>query len=177
MKKLTIIFSLVLSLALIAENANAQTGFEKGAKFVNIGTGFAGYGWDWDPGWDGNRFVIPIMASLELGVHEYISVGGYVGFAGWRDRDFGYYYRTNVGAKIAVQLLPIFQADIDPALDVYVGGYSGLEFDSRWGKNLLLRYRLTPTVGVRYMLANNLGIYAEFGGIYTYLNGGISLKF
>lgn len=56
--------------------------FQNGDISLNAGfsLGLIGYGWG-HSGWN-HSFTLPLTANLDLGVHEYFSVGAYIGYMG-----------------------------------------------------------------------------------------------
>nr|WKN36943.1 hypothetical protein K4G66_31750 [Tunicatimonas sp. TK19036] len=181
MKKLCTIFAV---LALLSYSAQAQStvrvdgggsdlAYEKGTTIFDAGIGFGNaYGGYY--AWGGLGGGVPISASLELGLHDYFSVGPYAAFASYSYRYVGSGYRAtffSVGAKGSFHYVPLINDALDLSIDaervdLYVSVYLGGEFysdnddnnyDNRAGADF------GTVVGGRYMFNPKIGAYTEIG--------------
>lgn len=164
MKKL---FAPVLLFITFASNAQV---YQKGSKFVNVGVGLS-------PG-------IGVIASADLGVHEYVSVGAFGAYQTWgllgNNLNYG---RIGVGGKADFHLGKLLK-DNNVSLDVekidpYLGAQAGLgiwtgSFGSLYTNNIW------PIIGghagVRYMMKPNMGFFGEVGYDVMYLKAGLTIK-
>jgi len=188
MKK-NIIFSLsifiLISLSLPTES-QAQS-FEKGTISVSPGINLGGLGFY------GSGSGIPLVASGEYGIHEYIGVGPFVGFANYK---FGsgtgaYKYRIiTAGVRgdfhYASLLEELLEMDMNSdKLDLYIAvlvgyqttAYSGPD-GTTFGSGLYgNRANSGVALGGRFYISDNFAVYAEAGRIlYGALNIGITLR-
>lgn len=151
----------------IAQFAHAQRHAE-GDKNLNIGLGL------------GSQFGggIPIGASFELGIKENISVGGYAGYAGYKETlpffgDVKYTYII-LGGRGS------YHFDLGPeALDPYAGvmlGYNVASVDIN-GVNAGGGLLLGGYLGARYAFSDKMGAFAELGYGIAWLQLGLNVKF
>ena len=163
MKKL--LFALVLSLGLGTVNtADAQVMSARPSHTspnFNLGY-YGGFGGGLYGGYGG--FTPGGTVNVDIGVHDYVSVGPYVGFAGrngFRNIAFGargnFHFGQLIGDKKGVDLL-------SNRLDLYyslgLGGrittnkdFDGSDFD----------FGFSSSLGVRYYFMDWIGVQAEFG--------------
>lgn len=137
--------------------------------------------------------VPPINGFVEYGIHEFITVGAFAGFARYSyDYTFGDYTWTfvNFGPRGSVHITrffnEVFDQDIDEEkIDWYVSLLAGLELRSYSSDfdGLLndtdndVDLILGPVTGVRYYINDNFAIYAEGGrGSFGWLTFGLSVK-
>ena len=160
---------LILSLFLMASIAASGQVYQKGSKFVNLGVGLT-------PG-------IGVIGTVDLGVHEAVSVGVFGSYQTWGLFGALNYGRIGVGGRADYHLAKLLKDanvsintdKIDPYIGVnvgvgiYTGTYSGLYTNNIWplyGGHL----------GARYMTKAKLGFFGEIGYDVSYLKGGITLK-
>ena len=139
-----------------------------------------------------NLAIPPFNAYYEFGVHEYVTIGPFIGIGRWDylyvNNDFSWTY-YHLGARGSFHLTNIINevlgGNIDEdKIDFYITVLSGLEI--RYFNNKISPEQdetnfsifLGPITGVRYYLGNNFAIYAEGGrGALGVLSFGVSLKF
>ena len=160
MKKLHLGF-LLIAATIIFNAPNAVAQYEKGDKLLNIGVGL-------------RSFYIPIGASLEVGITDEISVGGMAAVASWS----GYGSVTYFGARGSYHVNELLKLN-EEKLDLYAG--AGLGYQSWNYKYSVGSYGsgVFPLffIGGRYYFKPKIAVFAEAGGGYAGLNGGISFKF
>ncbi|SDJ93027.1 hypothetical protein SAMN05421823_101451 [Catalinimonas alkaloidigena] len=168
--------------AAVPHNAQAQS-YAKGDNILMAGVSIGRYGYGYSWYYSNAALFLPLNAALELGVHEFISVGPYLAYARW----YGWNY-VSVGARGSAHLFPILNEYLDTDLDdtdidVYVSVLLGLDFRPYYYTNdSNFRGRAGigggSVVGARYQFNPNVGVYAEVGrGALGYLTGGVALKF
>ncbi len=189
MKNFTVLVLLVL-LVFGSYDAKAQRAYEEGDKILMAGISFGTYGY----GYMGSRSggMVPLYASLEFGIHEYFSVGPYVGYASYNyDWGFGRYSWNflSVGAKGSFHYVPIineaFDFDLDEEkFDFYISLFLGYENRSFSGDDFGFNYgnegRLVfaPVTGFKYNFNPQFGVFAELGrGAFGYATIGVSYRF
>ena len=160
---------LVLPLFLMACMAASGQVYQKGSKFVNVGVGLS-------PG-------IGVIGTLDLGVHEAVSVGVFGSYQTWGLFGALNYGRIGVGGRADYHLAKILKDanvsintdKIDPYLgaNVGVGIYTG-SFGSLYAKNIWPI--IGGHLGARYMTKEKLGFFGEVGYDVSYLKAGITLK-
>lgn len=172
-------FVFVLAFALIGFTYNAQAQFEKGQMDANIGIGLgASFA-------TGTVDLPPVSLSLDFGINDNISLGGYVGYSSSKEDFSGFganyswkYTYIIVGARGA------YHFDLVDNMDTYAG--------------LMLGYNVASTtydgpgatpaspsvggiaysgfLGARYHFGDTFGVYAELGYGIALLNVGLTLK-
>lgn len=177
MKKIFIVFLFAfLAFGFNFDHAQAS---EKGDLVIqpslNIGNYGIGRGY-------GNGFGIGVTANVEYAVHDYASVGGFVGFnnvsiKGWN----GSYNRIGFGARGVFHFWQLIDDKVSKdlksdAIDFYLpmhigyGIYTGSGTsggDVIWGTGL----------GIRYYFKDNMGVSFEFGGMeLSYAKIGMAFK-
>lgn len=164
---------LLFTVCMLVALQSMGQGFEKGTKNFNLGVG-AGYG-------------LGANASLDVGIHEIVSVGLIGSFSTRNYGVLGYSWRTNyifAGARVAAHFgkyiskpLGISESKIDP----YVGLSGGIrrvsysDTYSSYYDGATNGIFVGVFAGARYALKNNLGVYAEAGTPFSSL--GITFKF
>lgn len=178
MKKIFLLFLFAFS-SLFCYDSFAQRGaYNQGDKIFMGGIGFGTYS-----GYGG----LPIVASLEFGVHESISVGPFAGFSS------GPWWNVfALGAKGSWHYLPFLNQALeinldDDRIDFYVSVYAGYRNHafrgdrSIWGNAFRANYGsviFAPVLGFKYLFTPNIGAYAELGyGALGVGNFGVSLTF
>ncbi|MGD1891199.1 MAG: hypothetical protein ACFB15_11475 [Cyclobacteriaceae bacterium] len=164
--------------------------YEKGDKIFLAGISFGYYGY----GLVSTRSVSlpPLTAALELGIHESISVGPYVGYASWDYRNLGFNYGWDflaVGGRGSFHYVPLLNEALDlnldeEKLDFYLTLLVGLEFQTYNGPDGVLssanntRFVLGPVLGFKYKFNPRFGAYFEGGrGAFGYGTVGVAIHF
>ncbi len=182
MKKL--LFALVLSLGLGTVNtADAQV-MSKGTILVspNFNLGYyGGFGYVYKDGYIAS-FTPGGTVNVDIGVHDYVSVGPYVGFAGrsgYSNIAFGargnFHFGQLIGDKKGVDLL---SNKLDLYYSLGLGGrittYKGSDKDSY----IPFRFGFSSSLGVRYYFADWVGAHLEMGATeLSWLKLGVTFKF
>src|SRR5690554_1477629 len=204
MRTITFLTILTLLIALPWGNKINAQAHAAGDVSLNAGVSLGVYGYGWYSGVLYSNVkrtgIVPISASLNFGVSDMFSVGG---FAGYYSRKYKYTYDnrgnsivykdkfTNIafGAQGTFHAVPFFNdafdTDIDDEkVDFYARLLLGYEtyswkYDNPYleGTNTTGSVIFSPVVGVRYMFNPNLGVYLEGGrGAYGWGNIGLSFK-
>ena len=193
MRKVTLLIAMGLFLMqpLSAQDAGGSVDYSNVKLFgAGISLGYYGYGWT------GSRSIgfPPLNAHFELGVHEYITVGPYVGFNRWNYRYTNWNYSwtfIHAGLRGSFHftgiLNELLDGDIDESkLDLYVTLMSGLQlrnysstspgFSDYYSNQI--NFFLGPVAGMRYYFTDNLAIFVEGGyGSLGALTVGLSTRF
>lgn len=169
----------------------AQGAFEEGDRTFTGGLSLGGYGY----GYFGSRSssFLPLLASLEFGVHRYFSLGPYLGYHSYRySYDWvGNSYHINYftfGAKGGFHFTGLMNENLETEIpadkfDLYANLYLGLQIrsDNYEGVGNLdtgVHTNSGVTIGGRYMLNPTLGGFLELGygavGVFTF---GVAVKF
>lgn len=188
MKKLFFIpFNIILLIVLAMPLDSQAQRFEEGTLTLSPGLNLGRVGFY------GGAAGLPLIASLEYGLHEYFGVGPYAGFVNYKygSGAGAYNYRfITVGARgdfhytsLLEELLEIDMGSEE--LDLYVAalvGYSITAYSGPDGSTIgsgLYGNRVNTglTFGGRYYFSRNLAVFAEVGRVlYGALNVGITLK-
>lgn len=192
-KTLTLIaFLLATTFAFAQVNVeiNGDRAYNEGDKIFIAGISFGGYGY----GFYGSRSigVPPITAALELGIHEYFSVGPYLGYASYRyDWTVGNYSYNflSVGGRGSFHYVPLLNEALDlgldeEKLDFYVSLLLGFEFQ-RFNSNGVTvdlandtNFIFGPVLGFKYKFNDKFGVYFEGGrGAFGYGTIGVAVHF
>ena len=192
---LLVLLSCIMGLPAMAQNTvrvenNSGLAYEEGDKIFLAGISFGYYGY----GLGGSRAVgiPPLTAALELGIHEYFSVGPYAGYASWDygrlGSDFGFQI-FSVGARGSFHYVPLVNEALDldlneEKLDFYVTLLVGLEFQSYTGDFGAFNYAsgtdfvFGPVLGFKYKFNDKFGAYFEGGrGAFGYGTLGVAVHF
>ncbi|MGE0567803.1 MAG: hypothetical protein AB7O73_07630 [Bacteroidia bacterium] len=172
--------------------------YEKGETDVNIGLGFVNNGYYYGQGY--HRASLPIAFSLDHGVTENISIGGYFAWSrvvykyygkwnngnGWYDYTDTYSWSYYVlGVRAAYHLGPLLEVE---NFDLYPGiaaGYNLAKYkrtttDPNSSRTFTIEDRSRPFLGVyvgaRYLFTDNLGVFGEFGYGLSYATIGLNIK-
>ncbi len=175
MKKLIVS---LLALVLVCAYTNAQNyNFVKGQVDLNIGLGIGGT----LVGAGAKTKFLPIGVSLDFGINDQISVGGYFGYAGAELESFGFngetYDYTNLifGGRVGYHF-----AMID-GVDTYAGGMLGYNQakigDSLFGDLGVGGFIWAGYVGGNYILSDSFGVFAELGYGVSIIRLGANLSF
>ncbi|MDR0544358.1 MAG: hypothetical protein LBG30_03300 [Odoribacteraceae bacterium] len=176
MKQLLLFTTLLVALA---TTTNAQESFAKGDLVGHAGIGVSTY-------FSGRQAFLPVMLSLEYGVHDSflngkaaIGVGGYIGYAAVREKNFN--IRTShtvLGARGS------FYYEFAERLDTYVGialGYERVSVGDTKGNVSYVAPNsgVFPSsyIGARYYFSPQLAAFAEFGYGISPLELGVAFKF
>ncbi|WP_338815027.1 outer membrane beta-barrel protein [Bernardetia sp. Wsw4-3y2] len=173
MKKL---FASVIMCALfIFSFSTAQAQYEQGQLDVNLGVGllptFYGSGT--------TQAIPPVGLSVDYGVSDKISIGGYAAYASTKIDgfdDWGYNY-TIIGVRGA------YHFDVgSEKFDTYAGGLLGYNIVSFSGDDSFTGAAASAAafsvfLGGRYRFTDNLGAFAELGYGISVLQLGLNLKF
>jgi len=182
----------VLPAQLQAQETARRSSYEKGDKTLHAGISAGTFGY----GYYGNRtgFTVPLSFSAELGFHEFLSVGPYLGFARWNYDYSSYDYSWtffSIGGRISAHYIPFINEwwgwNIDESkFDFYLTGLLGLEFrgyrsdydDLDTGYDNEVHLVLGPILGFKYMLNDSWGLFFEGGrGALGYGTFGASVRF
>ena len=188
---------IVLGLFLVAQNpavgqsAGGTVDYST-VKLFSAGISVGSYGY----GWAGSRTIgfPPLSASLEIGLHEYITAGPFVGFNRWNYRHTNWNYAwtfIHAGLRGSFHytgiLNELLDGDIDETkLDLYVTLMGGLQLrnysstTSGFGDHYSNQIRLFvgPVAGARYYFSDNLAVFVEGGyGSLGALTGGLTVRF
>ena len=189
--KMNKIWLILIVLVSTISLANAQA-FKKGDVMLSPGAGLGVHGIGYGVG-----FAIPVVLNLDIGVHDYVSVGAYGGFwtKKWR-YSFAENYRfssAHFGARASFHWWQLVDdkvsADLkSDKLDIYVTPWLGYNLRTAkwvdgngstsnnvsWGN----RFQGGAQIGVRYFVSEHFGFFGEWGGTPTaYANIGLTLKF
>jgi hypothetical protein len=149
MKKLTLLFALILSFSLVSM---AQSPIGKGGRQFNFGFGF------------GSDF--PVYASYDFGVHKDITVAPRVAF------DLNGFDWLTISGRGDYHFNTLL--DIPDNWDFYAG--LNLGFRIGLSNNWSSGPDLGAQVGGRYYWNEKWGVNVEFGGGSTMAGGGIGLS-
>ena len=195
--KQVLIFFIVISIFHSASAQNDLTveveygglAYNQGDKIVQLGISFGTYGYGFDT--IGNRgFALPTTASFELGLHEYVSAGAYLGYANWNYNTLDNRFSAFVaGVKGSFHYLPLINEALNFGLeesdwDFYLTLMFGLQSYS-WKNDFVYAGDLNDTefafsgvLGFKYLFNQNWGIYFEGGrGALGYLTVGGAYTF
>jgi len=199
MKKLFSVIGILslLSLSTFAQStvrvdggSSGNLAYEEGDKIFLAGISFGYYGY----GLAGSRSLSlpPLTAAFEVGIHEYISVGPYVGYMSWDYRNLGFNYGWDflaVGARGSFHYVPLINEALDLSLneeklDFYITLLLGLEFQTYNGPDGVLsnanstNFILGPVLGFKYKFNDKFGAYFEGGrGAFGYGTIGVAIHF
>jgi hypothetical protein len=168
----------------------------KGTSLLGAGFYLGYYGY----GYLGSRSLSlpPINAYYELGVHEFITVGPFFGFARWSYKynifttpyEYSWTF-MHLGARGSFHLVSLFNEAFgdsfdEEKIDIYVTVMSGLEFrnyssnfdNTNTNYDNSVRIFFGPVLGFRYYLGSNLALFVEGGrGALGVANFGLSARF
>ncbi|MGM0479961.1 MAG: hypothetical protein ACQERC_12140 [Bacteroidota bacterium] len=192
----------IVTIFLLPSAETRAQAYRQDQVYLNAGVSFA---FDWFRPTVGNfwndynySFTPPIIVSVEKGLSEYFSAGGYIAHRsyGWSYRDqfnFKYedrYRRMSFGARISFHYVSFLNKHLDLGLpeedlDLYLTGALGINTtkksitrpDEKY-TNRDVGFNLGGILGARYFFSSNFGVYLEAGpGGLGFANGGITLKF
>lgn len=196
MKQVLIFFS-TICIFHIASAQNNQTveveygglAYNQGDRIAQLGISFGTYSYGFGDIED-RGFTLPLTASFELGLHEYISAGAYMGYANWNYSTLDNRFNVFVaGVKGSFHYLPLVNEALDLGLDesdwdFYLTLMLGTQSYS-WKNDFVYAGDLHDTklvysavAGFRYLFNQNWGIYFEGGrGAMGYLTVGCAYTF
>ena len=127
----------------------------------------------------------PVGVSVEYGIQDDISVGGYLGFSQYGEEFQGGKWRYSyiiIGPRASYHLSNLLKAPEE--LDLYAGVFLGyLVGTSRWdgdgpeiGKSKVGGLGWSGHLGARYAIQENLSVFGEVGYGISVLQIGVSFK-
>ncbi len=157
--------------ALVSLATQAQT-FEEGDLNISAGIGLGS--------WYGSS--IPVSASVEYGINENISAGGYIGYLSYNPSWSGNDFRVNItliGPRASYHF-----TDWDTGnWDLYAGAFAGVAIVSysngyrdTWGYTGPGSFRISGYAGGRYNFSDNMAAFSELGYGIEYLRVGATFK-
>jgi len=171
---------------------NIELSYNKGDMLLQGGISLGYYGY----GYSGTRtgFTLPLTASFEYGISEYISAGPYAGFARWSYKYYDYKYSwsfISIGARGSFHYTSFFNEIFDTELDetkydLYVTLIAGFEIRNFTSSDEFLNDYYSndvsgvfgPMMGIKYYFNPSFSAYIEGGrGAFGYGNFGVSMKF
>ncbi|MDX5419681.1 MAG: hypothetical protein LPK09_10740 [Hymenobacteraceae bacterium] len=177
MKKITLSL-LALASLFVVDQAQAQTNPKD--KYLNVGVGLAAY----------TAGGVPLGASLEVGIKENISVGGFIDYARYGYKYGGYKWNYNFlyfGArgsyhlKEVVEALNIENSKFDPYAGVSLGVRTVSYKDNVGNESFTSPYSSGMIFGIhagsRYFFTEKIGGFAEVGYGVSALKLGVTAKF
>ncbi|GGC31119.1 hypothetical protein GCM10011386_23880 [Parapedobacter defluvii] len=175
MKKKTKLVSLIVLFTALGTSSSFGQAFEQGDKLLNIGVGL------------GSQFMAagakgtpPVGLSLEFGVSDKISVGGYAGYAGAKVEtvvgDWKYNYII-VGGRGSYHF-DFGVENLDPYAGVLLGyNIASVSTDTNLPTASAGGFIWGAHAGARYFFSPKFGAFAEVGYGIAWLNVGVALKF
>ena len=177
MKTVTL-FLLSFAMLLVVSSAQAQTTGRN--KYLNAGIGLAAY----------SAGGIPIGASLEVGIKDKITVGGFFDYSRYGYNWGAYKWHYNFlyfGARGSYQLselleeLNISNSKLEPYAGLSLGYRSAFytdndnvdDFESPYSGGVFLGVH----AGTRYMFSDKIGAFTEVGYGVSALRLGVTAKF
>lgn len=194
-KTFLFVFALICAVAFNAPEANAQS-FEKGQVDVNLGVGllptFVGAGV--------KASMPPVSVSVDYGVSEKISIGGYIGYSNAKSEKYSYStFGANFTPKtvdyqwkysyIIVGVRGAYHFYQNDKIDAYGGALLGyniasvnLETNDNSIENSIPKVNAggvawSAFLGARYRFSPKMGLFGELGYGISILNLGLNLKF
>lgn len=171
------IISSLLFTVLVLGGLTANAQFEKGDKLLNLGLNLGGtYGGG----------GIGIGGSYEVGIHDFISVGGQADFVSWSNGFGGYKWKYNfltLGVRGSYHFGKHFLEN--DKLDLYAGpaiGYTISKYKdpSGWSGSYVNDYGsgvfFGAFAGARYYFKPSMGVFGEAGYNASPLKVGITFK-
>ena len=165
------VLAIVFLFACANLNAQGDKCFDKGDVLLNFGTSWGWFGSSW--GWNNGTFFTPnIFFSADIGVHEYVSVGPYVG-AAFQKRNSTKFRGIGIGARGNFhwwQLLDdkvskdLKQDQLEMYLTLYLGGQiSGVKTNN--AKSSTGSFDGGSSLGFRYYPRANgrVAVFTEWG--------------
>ena len=207
MKKyaIVLVLCLVTTITVLAQRQNAYAqdkAYDAKDILLTAGVSFGYFGFY------GNytSASVPVIVAVEYGIHEYVSLGGFVGYQSYSYSDsyqdgvppynkvaYSYVYSAiSLGLKGSFHVFPYindrFQAGVDESrMDAYLTAYAGVSLHNyrevtstgySGYDRLVPRYIVGPGAGFRYMFFNSFGAFAEAGvGAVGFTTIGVVYKF
>jgi len=163
-----LILSLVIVLMAVCADAQSH---RAGNVFITGGIGGGHYGYH--VGGPFSRSIgIPLIMNVDVGIMDYVSIGGYFGALFKDNRSavgFGgrgsFHFWQLLNDKVSGDL----KGDI---FDIYGSVYTGAEVSGYFND----RFRAGGILGARWFFTPNISLTAEFGGPMSYAMIGMSFK-
>ncbi|MFH2141746.1 MAG: hypothetical protein ABIJ97_04945 [Bacteroidota bacterium] len=187
MRKSIISFVMILMASISIVNAQ----FTKGNILISAGISFGDYWYFGNTVWVANTynylFIPPVVAKLEIGVHEYLGIGAFGGiqYRKYKNKINSSYYHNysyiSGGVMGSFHFTQLLSENLDlgnlEELDMYISTTVRLEFtqyQSSYYYDTATNTYITHTdnyikprfgagLGLRYYFAKNLAIFAELG--------------
>lgn len=181
---------LILALLFLTLQSIAQTEhFQKGQIDAQLGIGFintmetklyAGYT---DIGNKSKFKTPPILAVVDYGITDEISIGGYINYF---HTEYVSYEDRETSKTFVIGARGMYHYELTPLLDTYAGAGLGYGRSKKFASAYFpndpdvmfnqgdLYYQLT--IGARYRFGNKLGVFAEAGYGVAALNIGLNVK-
>lgn len=174
------LFSTVFMLMLVSF-AKGQA-IEKGNFIIQPSLNLGGWGIS---GWGYGGFNLGATANLEYAVHDYVSVGGYVGFNSLLNSD-AKFNRIGFGARGVFHFWQLIDDKVDKDLksdkiDFYLPVHLGYHI-YKFGDNTLWggstgQFRMGTGLGIRYYFSPKIGVAFETGGMeMSWAKIGVAIK-
>jgi opacity protein-like surface antigen len=168
MKKGFLFFAILLVFCI--PTSQAQDNTDKNKSILNLGVGML-------PGVGGSiSYDYRLIDSWGPGI---FTIGGYIGYS----RGDGY---ANPGSSGTIDfwesvklfsLRATYRYDISKRFEIFGAIMPGLLLEKRYGKKDDSRFFIGTTAGCRFLLTNNISLFAETGYNVLCINGGISFSF
>ena len=195
-----LLFLLLLFCITLTSKAKSGKSYQEGDILINAGFSFL----DWTSrynsqlGFQRTGFYAPLLLSGEYGVHEYVSVGGYMSYFSikydYNINNTKYYARHNylgIGVKGTFHFTPLLKSELgidvnEQVLDLYASLYAGYllgrSSSNIPGGNQIYTANSSGALGLafgaRYYFTEQFGVFGEFGpGALGILMIGGSIKF
>ncbi|WP_347159328.1 hypothetical protein [Pontibacter chitinilyticus] len=145
-------------------------------KYLNAGIGIGAY----------TAGGLPVGASLEVGLKNNISVGGFADYARYGYKAYGYSWHYNflyIGARGSYHLTELLDSNSkwDPyaglSLGMRTAWYSDNQSDTDYESPYAGGVFLGIHAGSRYMFSEKMGAFAELGYGVSALKLGVTAKF
>ena len=165
---------LVAAIVFTASFASAQARYDKGDMLLNVGLGLGYY--------YGGGGGVPLMASLEFGVNDVITVGPYFGYTSRGYTGFRYTF-LDFGVRGSYHFSELFEIR-NEQVDIYGGlnlGYAvtSIHYDnSMYNDNDLYpsRIQFGLHAGARYFFSEKVAGFGELGFGLAPLALGVTFK-
>jgi hypothetical protein len=196
-KQQILLFLMVLAIGLTpARSQETDTTKQLTRDYQNIiqgGVSFGYYGY----GYIGSRtgISVPVTAAYEKYIHDYVSVGGFIGYAGYRyedvnDQKYGWTF-LSFGARGSYHFIHFLNEALDQDIDsekfdFYISLMLIMESRSFSSESAFydnyydneFNINIGPVAGFRYIFTDNLSLYFEGGrGTFGYGTLGVSYFF
>lgn len=196
MRKIFTLALLIFTSSFAFAQNESGAAYAKGDKIFQAGIGFGSFNY----GHAGTKSVglPPLTASVELGIHDHISVGPYLGYGSWKyaqtvwGMKYSYSWKyLSAGVRGSFHYLPFLNKALELGLDegkfdFYASLALGLEKaklksesdDDNYGESSATAFRLAPVLGFKYRFNEKFGTYLELGrGVLSVGSIGVSVNF